>query len=379
MNSGKPGIKNTPTTLIEGLTRIDEDPRARRRPFTWRMFVLILLVLCALSWLNVAMLEGLLHMEVFSIVASMGAGSYWVAMAFVAAIIIHQVTCMKFDKPMRSLSRAMRAVAGGDFSVRVQSRHKDNKYDYMDLMFEDFNLMARELGSIETMKDDFIANVSHELKTPLAVIRTYADALEHDELTEQERREYAKVIAQASASLSELVSNILKLDKLENQQIVPNTATYDLTRQLSDCALAHEAAWEEKNIDFDAQLEERMMIRADESMLEIAFNNLIDNAIKFTEPGGRIVLRQEPRDDEIVVTISDTGCGMDEETVKHVFDKFYQGDTSHCKEGNGLGMALTWRVVVISGGRIEVRSQPGEGSEFIVHLPRETQNKLGNS
>ena len=348
----------------------EEDPRIRRRPFSWRMFLLILLVLGLLSAANVLIVEIFLKMEVFSVLASMGVGTYWVAMAVVAAIIIHQVSCAKYDKPMRRLSRAMRAVAQGDFTVSVKPVHKKNKFDYMDLMFEDFNRMVQELSSIETMKDDFIANVSHEIKTPLAVIRGYASALQHDHLSEEERREYAATIASASESLSSLISNILKLNKLENQEIVPNAAPYDLTRQLCDCALAHEEQLEKKRIDFDAQLEERLMIMADESMLEIVFNNLIANAVKFTEPGGRIVLRQEKEEGDVVVTVSDTGCGMSEETVKHIFDKFYQGDTSHSREGNGLGLALVKRVLDISGGSIAVRSAPGEGSEFIVRLKR---------
>ena len=348
----------------------EEDPRIRRKPFSWRMFVLILLVLGLLSAANVFIVEIFLKMEVFSVLASMGVGTYWVAMAVVAAIIIHQVSCAKYDKPMRRLSRAMRAVAQGDFTVSVQPVHKRNKFDYMDLMFEDFNSMVHELSSIETMKDDFIANVSHEIKTPLAVIRGYASALQRGNLIEEEQREYAATIASASESLSVLISNILRLNKLENQEIVPNAAPYDLTRQLSDCALAHEEQWERKHIDFDAQLEERVMILADESMLEIVFNNLIANAIKFTEPGGRIVLRQEKAGGDVVVTVSDTGCGMDEETVKHIFDKFYQGDSSHSREGNGLGLALVKRVLDISGGSIAVRSAPGEGSEFIVRLKR---------
>ena len=348
----------------------EEDPRIRRKPFSWRMFVLILLVLGLLSAANVFIVEVFLKMEVFSVLASMGVGTYWVAMAVVAAIIIHQVSCAKYDKPMRRLSRAMRAVAQGYFTVSVQPVHKRNKFDYMDLMFEDFNSMVHELSSIETMKDDFIANVSHEIKTPLAVIRGYASALQRGNLSEEEQREYAATIASASESLSVLISNILRLNKLENQEIVPNAAPYDLTRQLSDCALAHEEQWERKHIDFDAQLEERVMILADESMLEIVFNNLIANAIKFTEPGGRIVLRQEKAGGDVVVTVSDTGCGMDEETVKHIFDKFYQGDSSHSREGNGLGLALVKRVLDISGGSIAVRSAPGEGSEFIVRLKR---------
>ena len=151
---------------------------------------------------------------------------------------------------------------------------------------------------------------------------------------------------------------------------MPAAKEYDLTRQLSDCALALEAAWEKKNLEFDAQLEERVMITADESMMELVFNNLIANAIKFTEPGGRIVLRQIEHGDTVDVVVADTGCGMDEETMRHIFDKFYQGDTSHSGEGNGLGLALTRRVLEICGGHIAVRSRPGEGSEFTVTLKR---------
>lgn len=358
---------------------VDEDPRARRRPFSWRMFLLILLVLCVVSAANVLILEIFLKMEVFSVLASMGVGTYWVGMALIAAIIIHQVSCVKFDKPMRRLSRAMRAVAQGDFTVSVKPVHARSKFDYMDLMFEDFNRMVQELGSIETMKDDFIANVSHEIKTPLAVIRSYASALQRQDLSDEERREYAATIASASENLSTLISNILKLNKLENQEIAPKVAPYDLTRQLCDCALSHEEQWEKKRIDFDAQLEERVMILADASMLEIVFNNLIANAVKFTEPGGRIVLRQEKDGEDVVVTVSDTGCGMTEETTKRIFDKFYQGDTSHSGEGNGLGLALARRVLEISGGSISVRSAPGEGSEFTVRLPRITEQSAKNA
>ena len=341
-----------------------EDPRVRRRLFSWRMFLLILAMICIFSAGNVLMIGYLLNMEVFSIVASMGVGSYWVGMALLAAVVIHLFSCVKFDRPMRTLSRAMRSVAEGDFSVRVKPIHASNKFDYMDIMYEDFNRMVQELGSIETMKNDFIANVSHEIRTPLTVINSYAAALNRAELTEEERREYARTIASASENLSGLVSNILRLNKLENQEIVPCARPYDITRQLCDCALAHEAQWEEKHIEFDAQLEDRVMVVAGENMMEIVFNNLIANAIKF-------ILRQQTDGPDVVVSVADTGCGMDEATMAHIFDKFYQGDTSHSGEGNGLGLALTRRVLEIMGGQIEVKSKPGEGSEFTVRLRRQ--------
>lgn len=362
-----------------GLARA-HDPRVRRKLFSWKMFLLILLVLCVLSAANVFIMEVFLNMEVFSVLASMGVGTYWIGMAVVAAIILHQVSCKKFDKPMRRLSQAMKAVAEGDFSVSVTPQHTGKKMDYMDVMYEDFNRMVQELSSIETMKSDFIANVSHEIKTPLAVIESYAAALQKGDLDDVQRSDYAKTIVSASRNLSTLVSNILKLNKLENQEIVPTAHEYDLTRQLCDCALAFENAWEEKHIDFDAQLEERVMICADESMLEMVFNNLISNAIKFTEPGGMVTLRQVILDDAVEVVVSDTGCGMNEETVRRIFDKFYQGDTSHSGEGNGLGLALVRRVLEITGGSISVSSTPGEGSEFTVRFRRKAdQSRKRNS
>lgn len=345
------------------------DTRGRRRPFTWRMFLLILGVLAVLSSANVLALEVALKMEIFPILASMGVGTYWMLMAFVAALIIHQVSCAKFDRPMRRLSLAMRQVAQGDFSVRVQPmQKKPRKPDYMDLMFEDFNRMVQELASIETLKDDFIANVSHEIKTPLAIISSYARALETGDLDEATRREYAGTIASASRNLNTLIGNILKLNKLENQEIIPSAKPYDLTDQLSESILSRENKWEEKQIELDVQLEERIYVVADESMLEIVWGNLIDNAIKFTPPGGRILVRQDREGDKVAVRVSDTGCGMDEETRRHIFEKFYQGDTSRSKEGNGLGLALVRRVLEIAGGTIEVRSSPGQGAEFIVRL-----------
>lgn len=178
--------------------RAQADPRVRRRLFSWRMFVIILLVVSVLSAGNVFALEKLLKMQVFSVVASMGVGSYWVAMAFLAALILHLYTCRRFDRPMRALSRAMRQVTEGDFSVRVKPFHSENKFDYMDIMFEEFNRMAQELGSTETMKNDFIANVSHEIRTPLTVVNSYASALARGGLSEAEQREYAATIAAAS-------------------------------------------------------------------------------------------------------------------------------------------------------------------------------------
>jgi signal transduction histidine kinase len=209
--------------------------------------------------------------------------------------------------------------------------------------------------------------VSHEIKTPLSVIQGYAAALQNDTLTAEERRDYAKTITDATQRLSALVTNILKLNKLENQEIMPVSAPYDLSEQLRRCALAFEDLWERKNISFTADLED-LTVKYDESMLELVWNNLISNAVKFTGSGGLIAMSLKEADGLAVVTIRDNGCGMDAETQRHIFDKFYQGDSSHSREGNGLGLAMVKKVIEITGGEISVDSTPGQGTAFTVYL-----------
>ena len=294
---------------------------------------------------------------------------YWAIAASVFALVTHRQLTTRFDNPMRRFSQAARDVAGGDFSVSVAPLHTADKYDYMDVMCEDFNKMVEELGSIETLKNDFIANVSHEIKTPLGVIQNYATLIKDSKLTPEKRDEYAGTIIKATVRLSSLVSNILKLNKLENTEILAATEDYDLCRQLCDCALTFEELWEEKSIEFEVDIEDRAMIHADMDMMGIVWHNLFSNALKFTQPGGTVTLKQTSGADGITVTVGDTGCGMGDDTLRHIFDKFYQGDTSHATEGNGLGLALALRVLQLSGGTIAAASRPGEGSEFTVHLP----------
>jgi signal transduction histidine kinase len=171
----------------------------------------------------------------------------------------------------------------------------------------------------------------------------------------------------ASQNLSELITNILKLNKLENQEILPLSAPYDLSEQLRRCALAYENLWESKDITFQADLE-AIVVRYDESILEVIWNNLLSNAIKFTAPGGKISLKLTTIAGYAVVRVTDSGCGMDEATLKHIFDKFYQGDTSHSQQGNGLGLALVMKALQMLGGKISVDSKPGTGTTFSVRL-----------
>lgn len=294
---------------------------------------------------------------------------YWAVVAGLFAYITNRQIKNSYDKPMLKLSEATRQVAEGDFSVYMEPVHTADKYDYIDVMFLDFNKMVEELGSIETLKNDFISNVSHELKTPLAVIKNYTSLIKNGNLPAVTQAEYAESIMEATDKLSALITNILRLNKLENQVIESTAEPYDLCRQLTDCLLQFEPMWDKKELEIEVEIEDRAVITADASMMEIVWNNLISNAVKFTEPGGKIELRQTSDTHSVTVSVSDSGCGMDAGTIRHIFDKFYQGDTSHSKEGNGLGLALVQRVVERAGGTLTAESHPGTGSTFTVYLP----------
>ena len=273
-------------------------------------------------------------------------------------------------RPVRKLSEAAQQVAKGDFSVRLAPMRKDGMKDEFEVLFDDFNTMTEELSSTETLKTDFISNVSHEMKTPLAVIKNYAELLQAPELSEDDRLEYAQSVEEAASKMTELITNILRLNRIENQKIVPEIKRYDVCRQLADCLLQFESRWEEKRIKPDFDLEDSAYVSADESLLELVWNNLMSNAIKFTEPDGSVTVRQRTEGYKVVVSFTDTGCGISEEAQVRIFDKFYQGDTSHATEGNGLGLALVKRVMALLGGEIAVESELGKGSTFTVSLPK---------
>ena len=294
---------------------------------------------------------------------------YWGMVAMGLTLFTRWKVKRTYEEPLYKMAEATRKVANGDFSVYVPTFHTMEKRDYLDVMIIDFNKMVEELGSIETLKTDFFSNVSHEIKTPLAIIQNNAELLCMEKKPEKQK-EYAEVIFQTTKRLSELISNILKLNKLEKQAITPVAEEYDLCGQLAECAVNYEPVWEKKDIGFDADMEDSVKITADAALMELVWNNLFSNAVKFTEPGGTIKLTEQSDDSEIRVSVEDNGCGMTEETRKHIFDKFYQGDTSHAMAGNGLGLALSLRVLQLNDYKIEVESEPGRGSKFTVIIPK---------
>lgn len=351
--------------------------KIRDNRFPTSLFFVFLAVLLLMSGIHTGLIVGMNELHWNDYLQTVVPLLYWSAVAVGLTFFTRKQIQKAYEEPMHKLAQATEKVARGDFSIYIPPQHNSDRLDYMDVMLADFNRMVEELGSIETLKTDFFSNVSHEIKTPLAVIQNNAELLRMEALT-QTQREYADTIYQSSRRLSDLITNILKLNKLEKQTIAPDTQVYDVCAQLAQCALGFEEAWEQKDLEFEADMEDHGEITADPALMELVWNNLFSNAVKFTEPGGSITLTQRSDGVNIYVSVSDTGCGMSPETQKHIFDKFYQGDTSHATAGNGLGLALAMRVLQLNDFQIAVTSAPGKGSTFTVTMPKALQKEETN-
>ena len=314
-----------------------------------------------------------------------------IAILILIFIIISSLVCtlidvirrkIQIEKPAKDILQATKQMAKGDFNVLLLPDHKFNNYTRYDLIKEDLNFLAKELSKNEILKNDFISNVSHEIKTPLAVIQNYAKALTNKNLDEETKEKYLNSLQNACKKLSDLITNILKLNKLENQNLKLDLKQFNLSESITNQILNYETLIENKNIELECDIEEDINIISEETYLEIIWSNLISNAIKFTDNNGKIIISLRKLNNEIIFKIKDTGCGIDSETGKNIFEKFYQGDTSHSKEGNGLGLALVKKVIDILGGKIQVESEKGIGTTFTVKLKpldkasREEWNRL---
>ena len=274
------------------------------------------------------------------------------------------------ERITKHIAEAAQKVVQGDFNVRIAPVSNFSADENFNEIIQCFNTMTEELGSVETLRTDFIANVSHEMKTPLAVMQNYGTLLQMPDLPKEKRMEYAKGITEGSRRLADMMTNILKLSKLEKQQIYPRTEEYDLGEQLCECLLQYENIWEEKNIEIETEIAEDVKVNTDGELLSLVWNNLFSNAFKFTPEGGKVSLVLEITKHHAIVKVKDTGCGMSSEVGAHIFEKFYQGDTSHATQGNGVGLALVKRVVDILQGEISVESALGKGSTFVVRFRR---------
>ena len=287
-----------------------------------------------------------------------------IGMCLLVGILVTSQLSKYFFNPIKKLRGVMDKVADGDFSVRLEE--KSTSKEIMEI-YTGFNLMAHELNSTEILQTDFVSNVSHEFKTPINAIEGYATLLQGSETLDGSDREYVDKIMLNTQRLSSLVGSILLLSKLENQQIPTNQAEYRLDEQIRQSVVALESAWVQKDIDLDVELE-RVSYLGNEPMMRHVWDNLISNAIKFSPRGGAIKLRLTRHLRKLIVTTEDQGPGLSEEAQKHIFDKFYQGDSSHKQDGNGLGLALVKRILSIEKGKITAENIPEGGCRFTVTL-----------
>ena len=276
---------------------------------------------------------------------------------------------MTVDRPVRIITEAAEKIMKGDLSVRIKPM-QGAATEGFNRIITAVNSMTEELSGIETLRTDFISNVSHEMKTPLAVMQNYGTLLQSSGLSDEKRIEYAKGVTDASRRLADMMTNILKLNRLENQTIFPQKTVFDLGEQLCESLLQYESIWEKSDIEIETDIEDDVKVEADSELLSLVWNNLFSNAFKFTGEGGKVRVSLTTDGHYAVVSVSDTGCGMTPEVGAHIFEKFYQGDTSRATQGNGLGLALVKRVVDIMQGEIGVESAVGKGTTFTVKIEK---------
>ena len=270
-----------------------------------------------------------------------------------------------FLMPMKKLRQAMDKVANGDFSVQLDP--KESSSGEVQELYAGFNLMTTELRATEVLQTDFVSNVSHEFKTPINAIEGYTTLLQGTENIDATENAYIEKILFNTRRLSSLVSNILLLSRLENQSIQTNRESYDLDEQIRETILALESDWDRKNIDFDVELD-TITYNGNKGIMHHVWSNLLSNAIKFSPDGGAIKMRLQREKNEVVFTIEDMGPGLSEEAQKHLFDKFYQADTSHREEGNGLGLALVKNILSLCDGSVSAENLETGGCRFTVVL-----------
>lgn len=328
----------------------------------FRFFLIVALVLAISIWLGYGVsgilravgiqlsdLELLLVISIVSLLAGLGfsmLASKWVF------------------KPIKDLRVAMEQVADGDFNVRLKQPSKSQE---IQEVYSGFNLMVHELGTTEMLQRDFTSNVSHEFKTPIAAIEGYSTLLQGSDNLDPDQQEYVDKILYNTKRLSGLVGNILLISKLENQTIDAHKQTYLLDEQIRESILGMESSWMAKDIEFDVDLDPIKYL-GNEGLMRHVWDNLLGNAIKFSPNGGLIKIILKKQEDNIVFTIEDQGPGIPEESKKRVFDKFYQTDNSRKQDGNGLGLPLVKRILMLSGGKISIEDAEGGGSRFIVIL-----------
>ncbi len=340
-------------------------PEIKARPRAAQIFAVIIAGIIAVSMiLTFGVIFVLLKLKIGTITAIVTSTTYMGIFSTVVGIGIAAYTSTKMLSPILKINDAAKKVSRGDFTVRLEEKSIAKE---IEEIATSFNIMVKELSNTETLRTDFVSNVSHEFKTPLSAIEGYATLLQDERLSKQEQATYISRILENTSRLSKLTQSILSLSQLENQEIVLQQESFMLDEQIRRVLLGYEPIWEEKELNIDLALEATQYYGS-KSLLAQVWSNIIDNAIKFSRNGGTLHISCGMYDEKVVVRIRDNGIGMTQEVRMHAFDKFYQGERSHSVQGNGLGLALVKRIVSLSGGTIELDSKEGKGTQITITL-----------
>ena len=346
--------------------------KARKDRRTLRTFTLLFIAALFLIIFTVMTLQGLLMYLYwrFYCQADIHIPQFWRPIPLLAvlcavigsglALIMSRVPL----KPIRDLIDAINQLALGNFKVRI---HLDLTEEFVKLS-SSFNRMAQELENTELLRSDFINNFSHEFKTPIVSLRGFAKLLKNHNLTDEERDEYLDIIIQESTRLSQLSSNVLNLSKVENLSILSDMERFSLSEEIRRSVLIFEPKWQAKELDMIVDMIE-LEYYGNKALLNQVWINLLDNAVKFSPQKGKIKIKLHQEDGWIIFQVLDNGCGMDQAILAHIFERFYQGDSSHATQGNGLGLAVAQKIVSLHGGDIRADSEEGIGATFTVRLP----------
>ena len=329
------------------------------------MFLVVAGIAIVIFWVTLRQTEN--NYTLATILASLVV----IALGIIIEALYEAYRRWSIERPANHILYALERISRGDFSYRMELVHEWGAYDEFDQIKAYVNQMAEELSKHESQRSDAIADISHEIRTPIAVIAANVQLLEDPNIAQEARQQSMRVIVDACEGLANMIANILKLNRLENQKILPKHEFFDLSESLSQLILQLSDRIDAKGIELVCDIPEQTLIKSDRELLNIIWNNLLSNAIKFTDSGGKITISLKREGDEIAVAVSDTGCGIAPEAGQKIFEKFYQGDTSHKAEGNGLGLSLVKRVLEIVGGSIAIHSRVGEGTTFTVTLRAE--------
>ncbi len=352
---------------MENKIILDKETLKKYTRSMWFVTVVILAV-----WVGLLVLGTFIMTWAEGITAGEGQSSYnfLIVMAFILSSFVIAVPATillvnTLSRLVAYLNFHFAKVANGDFSTKIQTKSKNV---FINEMVNNFNLMVDQLNSVAIMKNDFISTFSHEFKTPMVSIKGYAELLKDTDNLTDEQLEYVKIIINESKRLSKLSEKVMMLSKIDSQVIISDKKEFYIDGQIEECILLFDSALHEKNIELNAELK-KVKILADKELVKEVWINLISNAVKYTNNGGKIDVTCFQDGDNAVITIKDNGIGMNEETLLHVFDKFYQADGPHSRGGIGLGMTLCKKITQMFGGSIVCESIENGGTTVTVTLP----------